>query len=888
METNTTIVYLTHTRNIPDSTLETLNDIYRGCQHKTFEYETGLTYTVMKSVKMDAFIRCVKHAYSNGCDRMVVLTDDFRVLSDIKEAENYDAVRIDTGIGHPCWSLSKEVIESLYRVKTDSASESFESDVMKCINSFHVEQMRCVEHLVDYVVTYVDDEDPVWREQKKMFNKSEMRSRFSSLGLLDTHLTLVRKNLPFINNVYVVVSSESQLFNVTDTEASIVLHNQIIDKKHLPTFNSSTIEMSLPKIPGLSEHVIYANDDMYTLRELQASDFFKDGHPRLSFHCLDKSPSGFYSRCSNSFNVAASELQHNIEMVVPEHTVCPMLLSSCEHVLSLHKNKIEKSITRFRDKKNINQYVFSIYDKITGKTLDSSLKLKYCALEDIDKLDSLIDVDICCLNDTSSTRDRSGLGVKINKLIESTIERSTPQEEHKKASTVVYTCITGGYDNLRPVRCKTPGVDYICFTDDITAMASGWQTRPIPDSLQYLSKVKQQRYVKTHPHELLKEYSQSIWVDGSVDVIGDVNEFIAGLDKRYDVQIQRHPQRDCIYAEAVAVKTTMKDTPENVDRQIEEYKAEGFPEHYGLSETNVIYRQHNTRSCIKLMEAWWDVIEKHSHRDQLSLSYVLWKLNYKKFFYLPVGTNRSKWFNWNSKSHKPLKFCIVHYNTSELTSALIASIRKQVKNAKIYVMDNSDKERLNIRGLDIVYYNNTDGRYINFDAEIEKYPDRMLSRGAENNFSSAKHSMSIQKCIELINDDFILLDSDVLLKKNPYDIIDKTKIFSGELLRYGKNNELCRVLPFICYINARMMKRLGLKYHDPRYMHGLRVTKEGDRYDTGANLYRVSKDLPYKEVDIDEYIVHYRGGSWEDAYNKRTGRDISSREWLDENAVYWK
>ena len=886
METST-IVYLTHTKKIPDSTLDTFNSLYRDSKHKIIEYETGLSYEVMKSVKMDAFMRCVRHAYANRCERMIVLTDDFKIISSIEDAENFDCVRLDTGVGHPCWSLSRQVIDALYRLKTRPSDDNFERSIMECLSSFYIEKINCVEHLVDYVVTYVDDEDPIWREQKRMFNKSEMRSRFSSLGMLDTHLSLIRENLPFINNVYIVVSSESQLSNIKDTGFIPVYHDQIIDKKYLPTFNSSTIEMSLYKIPGLSEQFIYANDDMYVIRELQASDFFIDGRPRLSFHELSKSMNGFYSRCSNSFSIASSEIDDKMAPIVPDHTISPMLVSSCEHVLSLHKNRIEKSITRFRDKKNINQYVFSIYDKLSGKTVDSQLKFKYFTLEDIDKIKSLIDVDVCCLNDTSSTKERSDLNEKINKLISSTSKKESLQS-NKKNSIVVYTCITGGYDNLRPIKYKTPGVDYVCFTDNTALTSSDWNIRMIPDKLNYLSTVKQQRYIKTHPHEFLKEYSESIWVDGSVDLIGDLNEFISTLDKKYDVQIQKHPQRDCIYDEAKAVVTGMKDIPENVNPQIEFYRSEEFPEHYGLSETNVIYRRHNTRSCIKLMSKWWEMIERFSHRDQLSLSYALWKLDYKKFFYLPVGTNRSRWFNWNSKAHTAMKFCIVHYNTPELTSALISSIRKQVKNAKIYIFDNSDKERLNVRGLDIIYYNNTDGRYINFENELEKYPNRFLSSEATHTFGSAKHSMSIQKCIDLINDDFILLDSDVLIKKNPSCLLDKSKVFVGELLYYGPKNEYRRVLPFLCYINVKMMKQLGIKYHDPNYMHGLRVTKTGDYYDTGANFYRVTKDLPYTEVNIDKLMVHYKGGSWEEAHNKKISRTQTGKEWLEENSIYWK
>ena len=57
------------------------------------------------------------------------------------------------------------------------------------------------------------------------------------------------------------------------------------------------------------------------------------------------------------------------------------------------------------------------------------------------------------------------------------------------------------------------------------------------------------------------------------------------------------------------------------------YREEGFPEHYGLNETNIMYRNHKSDKIISIMEEWWKFIENYSKRDQLSLSYVLWKNN---------------------------------------------------------------------------------------------------------------------------------------------------------------------------------------------------------------------------------------------------------------------
>jgi len=64
---------------------------------------------------------------------------------------------------------------------------------------------------------------------------------------------------------------------VHSVDINIVLHEDIIPEKYLPTFNSTTIEMFLCKIKGLSEHFIYFNDDMFPVMPHSMNDFFIDG-----------------------------------------------------------------------------------------------------------------------------------------------------------------------------------------------------------------------------------------------------------------------------------------------------------------------------------------------------------------------------------------------------------------------------------------------------------------------------------------------------------------------------------------------------------------------------------------------------------------------------------
>ena len=62
-----------------------------------------------------------------------------------------------------------------------------------------------------------------------------------------------------------------------------------------------------------------------------------------------------------------------------------------------------------------------------------------------------------------------------------------------------------------------------------------------------------------------------------------------------------------------------------MEEQIEFYKSEGFPKHYGLGVMGALFRQHNHPDVIKVMEDWWDENIKYTNQDQLSFAYVSWK-----------------------------------------------------------------------------------------------------------------------------------------------------------------------------------------------------------------------------------------------------------------------
>ena len=181
--------------------------------------------------------------------------------------------------------------------------------------------------------------------------------------------------------------------------------------------------------------------------------------------------------------------------------------------------------------------------------------------------------------------------------------------------------------------------DYLFFTNNLDNYLinnnSIWKYYKIPKNIQKLSPSMQNRYLKINANKFLPSiYNFSIYIDGNIVIINDINELLNKLNAKYghyNFYLPIHPKRDCIYKEAKAVLKRRKDDKNKVDSQIEKIKKDGFPKNFGLSENNILIRNHKDPIIIKFMEKWWKMINKGSKRDQLSFMYISWKYNFKNF-----------------------------------------------------------------------------------------------------------------------------------------------------------------------------------------------------------------------------------------------------------------
>lgn len=191
---------------------------------------------------------------------------------------------------------------------------------------------------------------------------------------------------------------------------------------------------------------------------------------------------------------------------------------------------------------------------------------------------------------------------------------------------VVYTAITGDYDELHDPTYIDHNIEYVCFTNNKKIKSSIWRIVYVEN--EGLSDVLLARKIKLFPHKYLNGRASSIWVDGKLQIIGDLQELVNTYCNSSPIFCFSHFLRNCIYDEAVACLTNNKISKQEIMPQICSYYQEGYPFDAGLYETGFIYREHNEK-VMCLMDAWWNEILKFTYRDQISLPYVVKKIGLK-------------------------------------------------------------------------------------------------------------------------------------------------------------------------------------------------------------------------------------------------------------------
>lgn len=261
---------------------------------------------------------------------------------------------------------------------------------------------------IDFVVTWVDGNDPAWlRERAEFFGEAELRTsgngacRYRDWVSFRYWFRAVEEFAPWVRYVHLVTWGHvPEWLNLECPKLKIVNHKDYMPSEFLPTYNCNPLELNLFRIPDLSEHFVYFNDDILLARPVTPEDFFVNGMPKhtgiavpwinrdneIPYHlffngfglanqknnimeCIRRHPEKFFS------HVYGSLLKHNIEAFrnsgLPGMYFTHMGVPFCRSSMRRTWEKYEKECVqtcsyRIRDIHQITHQIYSIEDILSG------------------------------------------------------------------------------------------------------------------------------------------------------------------------------------------------------------------------------------------------------------------------------------------------------------------------------------------------------------------------------------------------------------------------------------------------------------------------------------------------------------------------------------------
>lgn len=311
---------------------------------------------------------------------------------------------------------------------------------------------------IDFVMIWVDGNDPQWKKSFNSYKKSECveanhlnanMCRFRDWDNLHYWFRSVEKYCPWVNKIHIVTCGHFPDFlNIHHPKVNVVDHKEIIDPQYLPTFSSHVIEINIHKIKGLSDKFVYFNDDMFINKPLLPDFFFKNGLPRdgillepitaldpnnLLAHVMLTNISiinknfSFKELCKNKrkyfFNIRYGLSANKRNLIYSYHSIFssifnhhlpqPFLKKTFDEVWEKEQDYLEKVCRhRFRKYDDVNQYIFRIWQLCQGNFFPTKIQKRgkaYRVMKDnVDQIQQILvknKLPLICLNDHEAIQD---------------------------------------------------------------------------------------------------------------------------------------------------------------------------------------------------------------------------------------------------------------------------------------------------------------------------------------------------------------------------------------------------------------------------------------------------------------------------------------------------
>ena len=302
-----------------------------------------------------------------------------------------------------------------------------------------------MQEKIDFVILWVDGSDKEWLKEKNKYSPIKIditnhEIRYRDYGVLKYWFRAVEKYTPWVNKIHFVTWGHlPEWLDKNNPKINIVNHKDFIPKKYLPTFSAHPIELNIHRIKDLEEQFVYFNDDMFILKKLDPTFFFKNNLPtdmwKEDILIMDKTSdlnfshilvndakvinSHFDKRTAikNNFpkylnlkygkNIIKNLLLYNWKNISPcyyNHTSNSYLKSTFEEVWEKEFKLLDEVCqNKFRSSDDVNQYVMKAWQVYSGKFSPKSYKQfgSCMTLSDNSNFDIIKHqkTEILCIND---------------------------------------------------------------------------------------------------------------------------------------------------------------------------------------------------------------------------------------------------------------------------------------------------------------------------------------------------------------------------------------------------------------------------------------------------------------------------------------------------------
>ncbi len=356
---------------------------------------------------------------------------------------------------------------------------------------------------IDLVYLWVDGADSAWRERKATYisdvdqsdSETFCKGRTIDSDELLYSLRSVERYAPWINHIYIVTDKQTpKWFNPQNPKISIVDHTDLFPPEVLPLFNSAAIELGVHRIEGLSEHYLYANDDMMLGRAVTPNDFFdSEGRPKCHFlknkriFSQSSQNSTYNSTIKGAIDAITSDFGLECGDWTPHHQIDSYSKSSVERCVKKYKKWCDATLSnRFRTRDDMQRHIFSLYAVALGDgesiiirrakalgirvaihkflTIDTDIKSLYLPLHKKSTLHRLkhLRPKMFCINDTAQTKreDRTKMKRILDHLYPQKSQFEIGNDNAPIKVDLVYLWVDGSDKEWKMRRDKTLyGVD---------------------------------------------------------------------------------------------------------------------------------------------------------------------------------------------------------------------------------------------------------------------------------------------------------------------------------------------------------------------------------------------------------------------------------------------